>query len=31
MIKVQWRYHSPQEATWEVESVMKDMYSELFL
>ena len=30
MIKVQWSNHSPEEATWELEDVMRERYPELF-
>ncbi|MEQ5167062.1 hypothetical protein ABN262_23300, partial [Citrobacter youngae] len=30
MVKVQWSNHSPEEATWELESVMMERYPELF-
>lgn len=30
LIKVQWFNHSPEEATWEVEDVMREKYPSLF-
>ena len=30
MVKVQWARHTPEEATWEVESAMRDKYPHLF-
>ena len=30
MVKVKWSYHSPREATWEVEEAMRKKYPKLF-
>ena len=30
MVKVKWSYHSPKEATWEVEEAMRKKYPKLF-